>query len=304
MFTNTPNNYASLWGDLIFEYTSSSAEDVEFEVYDDVADEKIGVKKFYSVTSSKINIAPMLFDLMLPAPDVSPTTASMRPQTGFPRVRVAVGTEESEPLTFTYAKEDLGEQIVLRTMPRNRILYRGEGDQITLIGTEGGNISFQIGAMAEGDSSYTVISTLYTSIDGGVRTLYLYAGDYVDDYVALRVVVISDGETLETLYYSLVDQEQVGYRVAWISEKGTVEHYTFPVESSTSRLSSGAVRRELRSAYGTSEQIEALSQIVSSPALWHVEALSYTPIRVETDEQSIRNEGVLSIINIKILENG
>ncbi len=303
MFINSPNNFASIWNELIFEWQESEPSDILIEIINDRTDESIGVKKFYSSSSAKINIAPMLFKSMMPTASKNSTTGAVNPSTGFPRVVLQVGDTQSPTLYFTYAKEQAEEDMILRTMPANRILYADECDQITMIGAEGELIVFTLRGIEHGQEEYSTIRSYYTSIDGGVRVFHLLASEWVNTYKTISVDCISGTTTLGTITYSLESQAASGYRVAWLSQRGSIEHYTFPIVASSSQLSSGKHSKTLRSAYGTAEEIEAISEIISSPLVWRVEAGEYTQIEVDTTEQSIQNEGVLAIVNIKILEN-
>ncbi len=304
MFINTPNNFASMWEELTFEYSTSSQTDLLFEIIDDVSGETLGVKKFYSTTSAKINIAPLLFEKMLPEASYVTTSGMLLPEVGFPRIRAQVGSDTTSGIYFTYAKEQLEAPEILSSMPLQRALYKGECDQVAVVAEEGTTLSYIISAEPIDESKLALFKSVISSISGGARVFYLNADHYNDTYKSLTFGAYQDGELIGEVNYSLSDQSQAGYRLAWISSRGSIEHYTFPTLTEESYLSSGTTEKTLRSAYGTAQEVEALSEIISSPTVWSVSGSSYTPIEVETSEISIRKEGTLMIANIKIVENG
>lgn len=304
MFINIPNNFASMWGELNFEYSCTDDTDIVIEIINDVTDETIGVKKFYSSSSAKVNVAPLIFDSMLPEATSRTTSGISLPSTGFPRIRVTADSTSSDTLQFTYATEQVQAPSLLTTLPTNRLLYAGESDQVAVAAPKGTALTYKLycDPISSGTTQY--YSSGYGSIDGGARVFTLNADEFNDKYYSATLIFLSDDEEIDRVNYSLSGDSTPGYRVAWLSTQGSIEHYTFPFVAEQSRLSSGGVTKSLRSAYGTAEQIEALSEIVSSSKVWRVDGQSYTPIEVVTTEQIISKDGALSIANIKILENG
>ncbi len=305
MFTNIPNNYSSMWGEIIFEYASTTDSDIVINIYDTQTSDQLGVKKFYSTSSAKINIAPLLFDSIFPSPQLSNTNLVNNPSVGFARIKLEAGGEASDQLTFTYAKEQVTPPAVLSTMPKERMLYSGENDQIVVIAPAGTTISYAlhlypIGSEVSSNPIYGICST-----DGGVRLFTIHADQYNGLYGAAKIVFSCDGEEFGTIDYTLSAESSTGYRVAWLSSQGSIEQYTFPIIVSKLRQSSDVVTKSLRSAYGTEDEIEALSELVSSAKVWHADSSggTYTAIEVLTTEQYIRREGVLMIANIEIQEN-
>ncbi len=304
MFINTPNNFASMWGELNFEYSCTDDTDIVIEIINDVSGDVIAVKKFYSSSSAKINVTPILFNLMLPQPVRAASTSMLLPSSGFPRIRAEVDAEQCSGIYFTYATTDIEAPAMLTTLPTDRLLYSDECDQIAIVAPAATTVTYSLYGMAKGSSSEVIISSSFSSSNGGARNLYLNADEYCQIYDSLRVEFYVDDAVIGSVSYTLSSELSSGYRLAWISSRGSIEHYTFPFVCDETHQSDGATAKTLRSAYGTAAEVEALSEIISSQKVWRVVGDDYQEVSVLTTEQVIRQDGVLSIANIKILENG
>ncbi len=304
MFINIPNNFSSMWGELTYESSCTDTTDILIEILDSSSDESLGVKKFYSSTSAKINPAPMLFDLMLPDVEKLDFTSSVTAATGFPLLALSDGEEQSEERIFTYSKSDLSAPAVLYTMPTSRLLHEDECDVVTFVAEEGSQIEYELWGVAIDDSSEQLILCEEITVSNCAMQFGIAAADYTSLYSALYLTLSCDGQQLALLSYSLVQSNPSGYRVAWISSAGGIEHYTFPTIISQTYNSSGETIKSLRSAYGRAAEVEALSEILTSPKVWRVQGGDYSLIEVETTEQQIRSEGALMVTTLTVKENG
>ncbi|MFI3285026.1 MAG: hypothetical protein R3Y08_00060 [Rikenellaceae bacterium] len=301
MFINIPDNYSSLWGELIFEYNSTLDTDIVMSVVDEFSGETIAVKKFYSSTDAKINITPLLFETMLPQPYFL-SSGAVAPSVGFPKISVNAGGQSSGELLFTYARKGVEPPIMLTTMPTSRLLARGESDYITLIAPSGTTIKYRIEGVGLSADSAPLYQNSITSINGGARQIRIVADEYADEYSSIKVTLLSDDQEFGQVNYAFSELCGASYRVAWISSQGSIEHYTFPVVEEQVRLSSGAIEKSLRSAYGTAQEIDALSEIVSSPTVWRATQEGYTKLELLTTQIATRREGTLTIANVKVVE--
>ncbi len=304
MFTNIPNNYSSMWGELIFEYNSSTESDVVINIYDALTSTLLGVKIFYSCSSAKITIAPLIFDSMFPSIEATPITYVNNPISGFPRIVLFTDSTSTEELIFTYSKSAVAAPMFLTTMPLERIIYAGEQDRVVVIAPEDSSISYKIAGTKIGEEESQSIYTGVPNTKGRLKIFTFVASDYAEDYETIEATFFYDQVEIGTVRYSLNSEQSTGYRLAWLSSHGSIEQYTFPIIASKSRLSSGATALSLRSAYGREQEIEALSEIVSAAKVWHfdTEKSIYKEVEVTTTEQYIRQEGALSIINIEVQE--
>ncbi len=303
MFINNPTNFSSMWEDLIFEYTRTDETDLLIEIQDARTDELLGVKKLYSSKEISLNVAPIFFSTMMPVPEYFSTLTFGSTTYGFPKILLTDGEFSSDALYFTYAKEQVSERDMLTTMPLSRILRPGECDLIYFVTPEQSAVRFIIlGVNFENDVNEEIMSISSNGSDQ-VVILNIAADEFIKSYDIITVEA-DNSDQIYTVNYTLCEQIPNSYRVAWISQSGSIEQYTFPQVVSKSYLSSGATTKTLLSSYGSQAEVEALAQIVSSPKVWHFEDGEFTEIEVLTTEVEILKQGVLSVTTIKIQENG
>ncbi len=307
MFINIPDNYSSLWGELVYNFAISEPEDLLVEIVNADDDTVIAVKKFYSSSEIKFNIARIIRQNILPYPTKSSTGFALA-KSGFIRVYVRIGDVESSTRSYILAHDTPAVfPATLTTMPECRVLNSGESDSIFVI-TRSGNLSVATVKVAARDpSDYNDISTTFFSSSRfeEFSILTINADDYNENYQSIDVTIDSSSAGGKHIYYTLTPPAyaQKGYRVAWLSSEGSIECYTFPLVSDVKRLSDGGLSRTLRSAYGTEEEIEALSEIIYSVKVWHIlDDGSSEEIEVTTNEYPVVVEGTLSIANIEIKE--
>ncbi len=302
MFINIPSDYSSMWDELIFEYNSTDENDVDLEIYDNKNKQTLGVKKFYSTQSAKINIAPLLFETFLPTPEFKSTSGMSIPASGFANIKVGAGDTWADNQIFSYAKSQITPPLIMTSLPSDRILGGGESDSFYVVAPAGTTMKYTLLAESlDPNISPSNVTTL-SSIDGGVRMVAINSDNFNTRYDKLTLYVIIDDETIATLNYSISSSESNGYRMAWVSSMGSIEQYTFPIISSVVRHNNGAVSHSLRSAYGLKAEIEALSEILTSPKVWHINGAECKEIEVLTTEQSIYENGTLGVINIEVRE--
>lgn len=301
MVINTPSNYSSMWEELTYTYSNETAEDVVVQIIDSRSSEVIGVKKLYSCDNFSLDIAPLIFDSMLPQPRVvSNTLLDVVSSSGFPKIALKVGSTTTAASGFTYATEQVEAPSVLTTMPQQRMLYAGEFDSIWVTSTEGLMGTFTVKGYSSDDGSLKVSEGYSCGSSDLGAILHLCADAYNSTCDSLIVSYLEGGEAVKTINYTLLPEPSSGYRLAWISSSGSIESYTFPIVSDISRSSSGKLCKTLRSAYGSREEIEALSEITNSLVTWRVDEDGYTQISVEPSEQPIIQDGALAIITLKI----
>ncbi|MFR9503438.1 MAG: hypothetical protein SNH73_03170 [Rikenellaceae bacterium] len=305
MFINTPDNYSSMWGELPFEYNTTDDTDIVVNIYDAGSDELLGVKKFYSSTTAKLDLAPLLFDSMLPVVSAEDEGEVATPTFGFPHIRLEAEESATADLTFTYATSKVEPPLLLTTMPCERLLYSDERDVVVVIAPAGSALSYSLCAEPRDQSASTLSKSGVMASDGGVRSYTLMASDYCIDYTLLTLSFFCDGDLIGEVSYNLIDSAASGYRLAWISSMGSIEHYTFPTVVDRVRMSDGSTKLNLRSAYGLEQEVVALSEIVGAARVWSATLEEgYSSVEVTTEEQYIRQDGALMVANIQIKENG
>ncbi len=311
MNISTPENFESLWDGIVYQYSNDDAEDIIVQIYNARSNSLIGVKKFYSATSFKLNIAPLVFETMMPSPQVFATSYLEYPyDRSFPSIYMKfisastgsiIATTETK--TFTYSKSGVELPSLITTMPTSRVLNLHETDAFCFVYTSGATAKHHIYATKSDADGGSLEETLYCSESGQAGILYISASDFLGCSTA-SITFEVDQTQVGVINYTFSSETPTGYRVAWLSSRGSIEHYTFPIVSEQSYTNQGSTIKSLRSAYGTKAEIEALSEIISSPRVWHFEGEEYSLIKVLSSEQPIIDQAALSIITIKVEENG
>ncbi|MFI3280610.1 MAG: hypothetical protein R3Y44_01420 [Rikenellaceae bacterium] len=304
MFVNIPENFSTMCKPVVYEYTSDEQGDIVIEIINERTSEQLVVKKFYSSTSAKVNIAPLIFDTMLPHPSTVTLAEDWDACYKYPRITVKVGSETTAKRYLTYSKREIEAPQLITTMPPNRLLHSCDFDSLTVVVPDGAQASFSLSGLPREGGDEVDISTTNCGYNTLLHPFLIDASLYACSYSTLRVKFYTDTELQREINYSLSPDKCSGYRVAWISSYGAIEHYTFPIVVDQGYLNSGATVKTLRSAYGSATEIEALSEILSSPKVWRYSDGEYTEIELLTTEQEIRRDGALMIATLKIKENG
>ncbi len=305
MFINIPENYSSLRGELIYDYSISEPEDIVIEVKDSDSGELLGVKKFYSTTSASINVAPIIL-ADIDSREVV-TQANFSTGVGYLRsVTLSVGETSSEERTFTISEQEESLLQFVTTMPKARILGAGECDNLLVLSPKYETLAISI-ALTPIDDQGEVVSWPFATYGNSLDKVFTVCADnFNSNYQAAVVTLKSNNETFDEIYYlfSDSDENQGGYRIAWLSKRGSIEFYTLPLVSEVLHKSDGSIERQLRSAYGTREEMEALMGILSSERVWGVVDDEFAEIEVITTESTLLEAGALQLLNLRIKENG
>lgn len=297
MFIDIPENFGSLWGDLVYEFVTFQNQDLVFEVWDDNTDRLIGVKKFYSTKSAKFNIASLLRYESLPNMAVCKSGFYL-PNDGFVAVKVKCGEVETPLRIFTLRREAAKKATLMSSMPKKRYVEYGDSDILRLALNE----SFAPSATAlvtyRGGREE---SRLFSAEEEGFMHCFVVDTSVLDeDPTALKLEIELEDEPNLSLDYNIVPRRDKSVRLAWVSSAGGVEHYTFTLVNKKIIRGDGAMELTLRSAYGTAAELEALSEIMTSIKVWRASPKGYELVDVVSDEFPIRRDGVLQVAEFKI----
>ncbi len=192
---------------------------------------------------------------------------------------------------------------IFTTLPRERILRQDECEEILLAG--GSPITVELGIKTRQETAEQKFSTK----GDGVALFFLNAAQYRN--VEQLTLTVNGSRIVYTLAPPLPE----GRRMAWRSHTGVVEHYTFPIVHSSTRMTDKEWPRHsddgtrptchltrLVSAYESRPMLEALSEIIAAPQVWTVIDKQYIPVKVITDHTLTHRYGVLSHLEIEIIE--
>lgn len=303
MFINYPSSYNSLQSEVSYSYKTSSVGDITIYITDVNTEELYGVKKFYSTDTATVNVSPIVRPHLYPEPTMRITGFVTDTNHGTATIKL---TDDNGNVTmsrtYTISNQMESELGLVSTFgASDRALSLGEFDLLRCRVTAGVATVATVRQYVYGESipQMEVNYSLPTnSTDGFVNfNVAAIAFSAVDEeqLEAIEVVISQGDTTLATVGYSIITPPVDSTRVAWISSRGSIEFYTFPVVRGRSyRRNSGESRRTvltLGSAYESFEVREALAEIIDSQAVW-----------VVSDDEFIEVESVSSTVSLSTIE--
>lgn len=316
-FTQIPQHYAPLGGELRYTVTAAAAGTIDLRIIDAGTATLIGAKRLAGGASASFDAAPYLR-----------RAVRFRPVTGSTGFHVAEGRSiaavveasittpgEADPATgqtvtspertFLACRSAVTAPALLTAMPATRLISPGESDELTLLSDQ----ACVVTVTAQAGESTTAES--YRTRSGGVLIFRLDTRDFP----GAETLTVEAGEC-GTVVYTVVPVLSGGRRLAWRSSAGGIEHYTFPIEKSTTaestktraygaegHLTAAACteqRTTLISAYETRAALEALAEITASPDVWLAQGDAYTPVDVTTSTAVVHRHGAVSCLEIEI----
>ena len=310
-FTQIPEQGAPLGEELRYTVVHETAGNIDIRIFDASNNMLLGAKRFASVTTATFDIAPYLQRASRFVPTIGGTGFCSAPQRSVTTVVEAVATEDetiaavAPARTFSPGTETTGISGLRTTMPLNRLIPAGVCEELTFL--TGDICTVTVTAQA-GD---TTMAESYRSPKAGLQLFRLDLRDFPE-----AETLTVDAGVYGTVVYSVIPTGQGSVRLAWRSQVGSVEHYTFPVvqtdtiysnkrqaEGPNGRIIVAAKtdrERLLVSAYESQPVLEALAELTASPDIWIVEGDTYIPTEVTTNEAVVRRHGTLCCLEIAI----
>lgn len=309
-FTRIPDNYAPVGAQAVYAFRLTENGTVDVRITSAEDGRLLAAKRFAAVTEGSFDAAPCLRRAVRIAPAVGGT--GVRPAEGQQLlVNVQLFAEDGTELLasaptriFLAGNDPVQAPALLTAMPRNRLLARGECDELLLLFERPGSVTVTAGGGASTEAQRYPVPT---------TGLYVFRLD-VRDFPGAQTLTVDAG-TCGTVDYALLPAPQGSVRLAWRSAAGGVEHYTFPVVR-TERIKAAKRRAYgpegyvaaaecerrwlLVSAYETQEVLHALAELLATPDVWIAEGDRYTPVEVLTDETVVRRHGVMCCMEVEI----
>lgn len=273
------------------ETECETPRDLVVEILELPTGEVVATQLLRNVLSATINIAPYMEHFAEYAPASRHQTSFSEAPTATYKIRVE--GIESEEVVVSINRSKIDEPPTLVTsFPLSRRIARGESDEVVVISGKGNKIYAEIeadnGAILELDHLPTTDASILTiSPDGFDETIKSF-----------EVTLYCEGQALGTLRYAIVAPLKTATRLAWISESGAIERYTFPksyktaitTEKQSFLTSEGICTAHCRakqtislcSRFESSKTIETLAQIATSPKVWVEDNTGVTLVEVTT----------------------
>ena len=344
-FTRIPDSYAPLGGPLTYAVEHDARSNLAVRILNGTQTELYGAKRFAEVAAAEFDIAPYLRRQLR----FVPVTGETGVYAGAPRIigtvvkveatsaasaaaeaaegstqPAAEGAAESatgsaaEPAVqaaaratatsayrmFLPSTEPVSAPALLTSMPRVRLIPVGASDELSLL-TSGPH---RVTLIAEYGPD--AIADTFEIPSGGLHIFLLNTSDY---WRADKITI--DAGTCGKVVYSLVQPMRGSVRLAWRSRAGSLEQYTFPVETTAGveatkhhaygpdgyvGRATGEYHRKLRSALETREVLEGLAELVDTPQVWLVEEDRYVPVEVVSERAVVHNHGTMSWLEVTI----
>ncbi len=320
MFTTYPENYSSLYSELLYSYsTDSSSEssteeegDLTLYIVDVATDDILGVKKFYASTTAQINIAPIVRSYAYPSVVTAESGFVTDSTSGTIEVVVADDNDlQSESRRFTLSRSSENQIGLLSTLPAlKRTMVLGESELLTFRVDPTKSVTVtQSQFVVEYDSAVGVKSYAIDAQESGFVTFNIVA-DPLDEISStlneesldsLELTVKQGDETIAQIQYIVVDPPVDPIRLAWISSRGSIEHYTFPVVSQRSYEGAGGDSLTISSAYELYEVRRAIAEVIESPKVWiALDTGGYLEVEVESESVDLSAMSDIGCVELKI----
>lgn len=251
--------------------------DIVVEIINRDSNKVVATQTLRNVVTAKVNIAPYVD---IPA-YYEPTDCRVLSFVDMHTFRYAIRVEdiESEDIILSVNRTELKElPTIVTSQPFSRHISQGECDEL-LIATDAYSDLYAEITTNLGES----ISVEYYCKSGIVLlSVPIEQLDCTTRSFDLRVEC--NGETMGVVHYAVAPRRRGSVRLAWLSDEGSIEQYTFPISSrsfrSVGKRTASTLKGEITSQcnakrsitvcsrYEPIATIEALAQIVHSPKVW------------------------------------
>ena len=273
------SDFTPLHEGVIFDIDTEATtpSDIEVKIIEIATGEIVATQLLRNTVKATINIAPYVKipTVYAPAPQ-SQTTFSEAPTSSY---KVRIGDIESESVVVSVNRSKVDSSpFVLTALPSSRRLFKNENDELLIVTDRGSTLYAEIVA----DTGESLHFEYFTS--SGAATLSLSTQSFETMVRALDVTIYCDEGEIGSFHYKVTPRHQATARLAWLSDCGAIEHYTFATSYRAKRsakreivaTSEGVVSASCRAKQSLSlsshiepqATIEALAQIASSPKVW------------------------------------
>lgn len=277
--TKISDNFTPMHEGILFGIDSENETpaDIIVEIIEVATGEVVGSQRLRDTTSATINIAPYMARLERYAPTLpNHTTFAEAPIATY---RIRIGNIESEDIVVSVNRRKIDSKpSIVTSFPDTRRIARGDSDELLIVTEEGKTIYAEIVA-----DTGELLHIEHLSLSGA-STLAISSNDFETEIHSLDITLYCEGEEFGSLHYTVVSPLKTATRLAWISDCGAIERYSFPSSHKVKRSADkqivatkeGVVVAQCRAKQTISlcsrieprATIETLAQIASSPRVW------------------------------------
>lgn len=308
-FSEIPPQHAPLGGELRYTLAGPDAGGLDIQILDPATRKPFGAKRIAGIAGESFDAAPCIRRSLLFVPTGDGTgfrRAQGRTQTVVVEISEGNGIQSaSASRTFLATTTSVWAPALLSSMPQQRIIAPGECDELTL---------FTTGPCAVTITAETADATIAENHQEDGEGLHLFRVDLRDFMEAETITV--DAGACGIVVYTVDRTPHRGRRLAWRTDAGSIEHYTFPVEKSkrievakeqaygpeghVATKVETEVRTALESAFETRPVLESLAEVLSAPQVWLADGDHYTPVDVGSGVATPHRHDAVGTFEIEI----
>lgn len=312
-FTSIPEAHSSLRESLIYAFdTEAEAHDVELKIINADTNQTIATKRLYGISQGEVDIAPYLRQVVRPTLPAKVDGCGEVDCAMQIRVKVEVDGVTSAVRRYITAKVDLEQPYTsLTTQIAQRTMACDEFDIISWFAHPEIVVEVVVESYGKGNESLTIRPS-----GVGQQAVAISALDFANSPEDLRATVMVDGVATTVVEYQIKPNLRGARRVAWLNGSLSPELYTFPlrksvlIESTRRHMASiwgseaaeveSSNQLKLLSAYEPKKQLNALSEILSSPRVWLVEGADVKSVELHTERVLLSPTEEMGIIEIDL----
>jgi hypothetical protein len=265
--------------------------DIVVEIINCEENKVVAMQTLRNVTTAKVNIAPYInFPTHYESGECQELSFM-----DMPTFRYAIRVEEieSEEVVLTVNRTEIEElPAIVTSQPLSRHISLGEYDEMLIVAEPYSEFRAEITT----DLGESVSVEQYCT--SGVTVLTIPTEEFDPATRSFDLRIECGGEEIGAIHYAIAPHHKGAVRMAWLSDEGTIERYTFPISSrsfrSVSKRTTSMLKGEISSQcnakqsitvcsrYESTATINALAQIVHSPKVWVEQANARRSVEVIT----------------------
>lgn len=309
-FTKLSGDFTPIHQGIFYDVDTenNTPSEVVVEIVNADTEKVVASQLLRGISAAKVNIAPYLPRFTERKPHRPSNTTFVEAPTATFYLRANGVISESIKTSVNLCDAPLFTTIT--TLPTLRRISYGEYDELLVRVPQNGVVAANITANnGESLSIERVAST-------GIIALSISTKDFGNNIDLLSVELILNGERFNRIDYLVAQPQKSSVRLAWVSENGSIERYTFSrtetrcmvkklyFNTDSCRTTASATTRHnwlLTSRYEPHAAIEALSHIISSPKVW-IEEESLREIEVCTSQINYNLFNEPDIVELEVCE--
>lgn len=297
------DNFTPLHEGILFsiECEDETPTDLFVEIIAVSSGEVVATQLLRNTLSARVNIAPYMEHFT----DYQPTlhTQALFREAPTAAYKIRVNGIESEEVIVSINRCTIdATPTIVSSLPSSRRISYGESDEVVILTGQDNRIYVEMESKSGEAQHFDYTATTNATI------LTISPDIFETPTNSFEVVIYCDGAIIGILRYTIVPTLKDSIRLAWISESGAIERYSFPTahkrlyatEKRSLMTNEGITTAHCRaeevislcSRLESCATIEALAQIAFAPKVWieHNEGYNLVDVATTNIEQNLFGE--------------